>query len=263
MDYFSVRRDAFEDAEGWWGPNCIAAYRFKGADSERESWTDLTGNGYNLIKQNSPEWSADKGYRVFNSNWLNNTPLGQRNDVHTIVIRYSGMSSSGSAFIPLSYVRGATDTYEIINGMYVAGRLQLHYQTQGSQGPEFYVDSVYPGVLTSYIGHSFDWVDNHGRLIYYLGNQKLPSSGVFGVSVNDANQAMMYLNGASIGVTKKTIKDVYTIYNVKSPNVQTSSTIMPGAVGQNGDHYVQAAAFYSSVLSADRQAEVYEAMRAL
>lgn len=255
MNYFTVRRDSGAgSSDEWWGDDCIAAYRFKGAESEAQSRVDLTGHGYDLTRQNNPTWDAENGAYLKNG-WLSNSDLNALDTVRTIVIRYSELDDTNYAFLPFSQIKG-TNGYNVTKDLFVYGRFRLHY---AKNGVEKWNESNFPAILSSYIPASYDWVEGAGKLSYYLGDQKLNSSGVLGASISDSRKCRMYYNGSPVTLEKVTIDNVTNLYSDNSPNVNYSYSLC----SQSAGWYVQAASFYSSVLSEDRQREVCDAMRAL
>jgi len=254
MNYFTVRRDSAGSSDNFWGDDCIAAYRFKGAESEEQSRVDLTGHGYDLTRQNNPTWDAENGAYLKNG-WLSNTDLNALDTVRTIVIRYSELDDTNYAFLPFSQIKG-TNGYNVTKDLFVYGRFRLHY---AKNGVEKWFETNFPAILSSYIPASYDWVTGAGKLSYYIGDQKLNSSGVLCACINDNRQCSMYYNGSKVTLEKVTIDNVTAEYSDNSPNVGYSYTLAQQSAGW----YVQAASFYSSVLSDDRQREVCDAMRAL
>ena len=254
MDYFTIRRDGIpdgEELENWWGDNCIAAFRFKGAASASAARTDLTGNGYNLGRQNNPEWDAAKGYHLFldggTHNYLSNSDLNALDTVQTIIIRYSGLPGTSKVFLPFSQIKGTTPAYDVTKDMFVYARFCMNYVKAGAQKE---LRTNFPAIFRSWISNQYS--PDYGKLSYRIADAKLPSSGVLG-----ATRTNLFLNGTLMTMSSVSLENVTQIYSSGSPNVDYSYTL---AGSGNGGHWVAAAAFYSEALGTARQRDVANAM---
>lgn len=161
IEYFEIRRDFSgmeEDSEGnpeWWGDDAIAAYQFKGSTWQTKALKDRTGNGYDLTRKPAgslPTWTDESGYYFPAGSWLVNNELNKRQDIKTIIVRYSDMPSQQM----LSNINGST----IYNPVLCYG---INVDGFSFQRPAAIVASSVPNLSITYYG-SAKTADSSGVL---------------------------------------------------------------------------------------------------
>ena len=237
---------------GWWLPpnfdpdDCLAAYQFKGAGSESEALTDLTGNGYTLTKTGTVTFDNAIGfswtYHLSTQYTLNNSELSNQT-VKSAIIRYADAGSN----VWFTSVNGAR---------FYMCRNYFRYE--------------YAGELWGLLG-GFNWWDegsNTGRNCLNGITEPNPDSGVFGYNQawgdqryvpSAANPGECYVDGVRYAVNQGNNGFNYAPDNCIS--------VFGGAAAGNGVNYgafkIIAGAFYSRWLTPEEHAFVAEQLLAL
>ena len=227
----------------WWIPsgisatNVIAAYRFKGASSETEARTDLSGHGYTLSKANSPVWTSANGFDMSHANaYLSNSTLNSLTTIKTIIIRFAGLPTTNGVLYPMSQIKGTYGTGTKNPMIYARFKL-----TNGSST----ISTNYPVVIVSW---------SNSKLKYYVANTKLGAEGVIGYS-----SARIYIGGVLKSSTSPTTKTVESVLTTET-NLATSYSY---TLDRFGGGKIYAAAFYSVDLNANQHKEVANNMLVL
>ena len=284
MGYLERKRDSLIGGV-WWniaGKTCIAAYRFKGADSKSASYQDLTGNGHTLNAPRGIEWTAENGvqfgYNNGNQFLTNNVPEGDTlrtlTTVKTIVVYYKGRGTSSDTTairfsrLSMNQKNAYYGNYSVYDGCPILyGKLGFQREQNGSWVSDY---SKYPGMLAKWTRIEST---NKYQMVYYRSNQVIPTTGVLACNLDWKNasdttmgkeptNAQLYLNGARITTTK---------YTVTCENMLTTEIGGSGNSYHEGyevlqstqDNYIYAAAFFADRLSDTEHQTIYEKMRSL
>ena len=213
----------------------LAAYQFKGADSAAAALQNLaeTGSTYDLVGQRSPTWDASTGYNlgIGEGAYLSSSNLNTLTTIKTIVIRYAGLSTSNSARLPLSLIKGRTTAGTDNPLFWARPNFRITYN-----GNESAISSSYPTIVTALNTST-------NKLTYKVGDVKAAASGVLAC---DASH--IYKDGSAITLTSHTVDCDGAITTESNLYTQYSYTL---ASNSAYSYYVIAAAFFSKVLSAD------------
>ena len=248
----------------WWLPpgldpsDCIAAYQFKDVETETIARTNLVNpNTYSPIsKNNSPEWDTEKGYFLQNTSFLNATNIDLEDEIGTMIVRYSGFSTSDN-LVQMTNIRRQNVANSFYHFVYAA-RFQIEYIEGGTQRT---LTSENPGIV--YYWRGAQGVSNPDyKLKYCLAEAPVATSGVLGASVwvndNDNLQGGLWMDGVRLTTHGNTIENVTGIVNRGMGNTN-DQTLSPSATG----HWVIAAAYYKPRLSQDHHAWVADAMNCI
>ena len=235
MGFLEMKRNALLNDFIWHaGVEAIAAYQFKGASSRAKAAKDLTGHEYNLKSSVSGRrysktyakttWDTTKGFGFLPISYMENADLNARKDIKTIIIRYSNYlyptvlsMTSVTVANPIIYLGMAkTSTYGFDDGNHI------------------FVVKTY--TLREYIENHFTWTLN-----YLESKATVPSDAVVAYSTDGS----LYINGALQQTTAYQANVDLDFWGVQAGTL----------IGTNGPFYIQAAAFYSTVLDASTIAD--------
>ena len=226
--------------------NIIAAYQFKGAESENAALTNLVNpSTYKLTKQvesgTKPTWTSADGFNMSGGThpYLSNSDLNALTNIKTIIVRYSGLPSTSSVLLPVSQIKGQTTSGTKNPLLYARFKMSVTYN-----GATSTLSSNYPAVITS-------WASN--KLTYYVGDSKLASTGVLAYS-----NKVLYKNGTAMTTTEKTV-NCSAVSTVET----NLSTTFNYSVDHMGGAKIIAIAFYNKALSASQIKEVSDGMLAI
>ena len=236
MGYLEMKRNALLNDFVWYaGVEAIAAYQFKGVASRSKAAKDLTGHGYNLKSSVSSKryrkttWNTDNGFGFPSTSYMENADLNARKDIKTIIIRYSNATvgtmltmTSPKVDNPIIYL-GTGLTYP-----YPVGEDSNHILV------------IKNATVTEYTENNFRWSINLPQ-----SKSAVQQEGVVAYST-DGN---LYFNGVLQQTTS--YKSAVEINRWGTQAGTLISTYQMGA----STLYVQAAAFYNTVLDASTIAD--------
>lgn len=198
----------------WWtlegtisDSSILGAYNFKGASSASNALTDLSGHGKTMTNSGC-SWSADNGFYVSNSNYLDQSSLRSSGNIKSIVMKISGVW--GGNFMALTGNWGSPNIGVWLKTIFETALFWTHVQDTGVSHANGNDEQTF------------------GAAALRLANGEL-GDGVYGLT--NTGTGVLYHNGSSVSMRNATA----TSGANQGPWTRFRAADIPRLVGGYGD----------------------------